>query len=100
MGPPSTGSEPTRRRCRSPSDRLRRHHAEGRLDTEELQERIDRRSQANTVGELERLITDLPPSRPPTGDFISAATIAATTVISVSGWRHGPWGMSRRGDTA
>ena len=33
-------------------ERLRRHHAEGRLDTEELQERIDRCYQARTIGDL------------------------------------------------
>lgn len=43
------------------SEHLRRHHAEGRLDTEEFQERVDRCYQARTVGELEQLVTDLPP---------------------------------------
>jgi hypothetical protein len=41
-------------------ERLRRHHAEGRLDTDEFQERIDRCYQAKTVAELEQLVTDLP----------------------------------------
>jgi hypothetical protein len=42
-------------------ERLRQHHAEGRLDTEELQERIDRCYQAKTIRDLEQLVTDLPP---------------------------------------
>jgi hypothetical protein len=43
------------------SERLRHHHVEGRLDAEEFQERIDRCYQAKTVGELEQLVSDLPP---------------------------------------
>jgi uncharacterized protein DUF1707 len=43
------------------SERLRRHHAEGRLDADEFQERVDRCYQAKTIGELDRLVTDLPP---------------------------------------
>ena len=39
---------------------LRRHHAEGRLDTDELQERIDACYKAKTVGDLEQLVADLP----------------------------------------
>ncbi len=45
-------------------ERLRRHHADGRLSTEEFQERIDRCYSAKTVGELQQLVTDLPPERP------------------------------------
>ncbi|HEY3725831.1 MAG TPA: DUF1707 domain-containing protein [Solirubrobacteraceae bacterium] len=39
---------------------LRHHHGEGRIDTDELQERIDRCLQAKTIGELDRLLADLP----------------------------------------
>jgi hypothetical protein len=39
---------------------LRRHHAEGRLDSEEMQQRIDACYRAKTVGELEALLHDLP----------------------------------------
>jgi hypothetical protein len=49
------------------SEHLRRHHAEGRLDTDELQERIDRCYQAKTVGELEQLLSDLPPAQASAG---------------------------------
>lgn len=41
-------------------DRLRRAHAEGRLDAEEFQERIERCYKAKTAGELRALIADLP----------------------------------------
>jgi hypothetical protein len=41
-------------------ERLRQHHAEGRLDTEEFQQRIDACYQAKTIGELDQLLTDLP----------------------------------------
>jgi hypothetical protein len=48
---------------------LRRHHAEGRLDTDELEERIERCYAAKTRGELDALTTDLPgpQRRQPTG---------------------------------
>src|ERR671937_1511154 len=39
---------------------LRRHHAEGRLDTAELEERIERCYAAKTRGELHALTADLP----------------------------------------
>jgi uncharacterized protein DUF1707 len=45
-------------------DVLRRHHAEGRLDTTELEERIERCYAAKTRGELDALTADLPGSRP------------------------------------
>lgn len=44
-------------------DLLRRHHAEGRLDTGELEERIERCYAAKTRGELDALTADLPGSR-------------------------------------
>jgi hypothetical protein len=42
------------------ADLLRRHHAEGRLDTAELEERIGRCYVAKTRGELDALTADLP----------------------------------------
>jgi hypothetical protein len=45
---------------------LRDHAAAGRLDTEELESRTDRALAARTIGELDRLLHDLPrlaPSR-------------------------------------
>ena len=41
-------------------EELRRHHAEGRLEPDEFQERIDRCYEAKTVGELRELLGDLP----------------------------------------
>jgi hypothetical protein len=42
------------------ADRLRQHHADGRLDQDEFQERLDRCFAAKTVGELAELAHDLP----------------------------------------
>ena len=42
------------------AERLRTSHAEGRLDTAELQERIEHCYQAKTLGELSELVRDLP----------------------------------------
>lgn len=43
-------------------ERLRAATAEGRLDAEELDERLDAALRARTYGELERLVADLPMS--------------------------------------
>lgn len=57
---------------------LRRHCAEGRLTADELDERLDRAFAARTLGELDRLVIDLPGEvRDPVADFISGATSAA-----------------------
>src|SRR3954471_6567388 len=42
------------------ADALRRHHLDGRLDTDELQERLGRCYAARTTGELAALFADLP----------------------------------------
>ena len=39
---------------------LREHHAEGRLTTDEVRERLDRALEAKTLGDLDALMTDLP----------------------------------------
>jgi hypothetical protein len=39
---------------------LREHHAQGRLTVTEFSERLDRAFAATTVGELDRLLADLP----------------------------------------
>jgi len=44
---------------------LRRHHADGRIDTDELQDRISRCYGARTVAELDALLADLPSDPPP-----------------------------------
>lgn len=42
------------------AEHLRGHHADGRLDTDEFTQRIDRCYEAKTIGELDRLLDDLP----------------------------------------
>jgi hypothetical protein len=47
------------------ADTLRRHHADGRLSTDEFEERTGRAYAATTLGELDRLFVDLPRPRSP-----------------------------------
>jgi hypothetical protein len=47
------------------AEALRRHHADGRLDTEELEERTERVYAAKTLGDLDQLFADLPRLRSP-----------------------------------
>jgi hypothetical protein len=42
------------------AEQLRESHAEGRLDIAEFQERLERAYEAKTLGELDRLVMDLP----------------------------------------
>ncbi len=46
------------------ADRLRHSHSEGRIDSDEFATRIDRCYDAKTMGELQQLVSDLPPERP------------------------------------
>jgi hypothetical protein len=46
---------------------LRQHHVEGRLTTEELEERTGKAYEARTLGDLNALATDLPPLTPAPG---------------------------------
>jgi hypothetical protein len=50
------------------ADALRRHHADGRLSTDELEERTGRAYAATTLGELDQLFSDLPQLRSPEGE--------------------------------
>ena len=47
------------------ADALRRHHADSRLNTDELEERIGRAYAATTLGDLDQLFEDLPRLRSP-----------------------------------
>jgi DUF1707 SHOCT-like domain len=47
------------------ADALRRHHADGRLSTDELEERVGRAYAATTLGDLDQLFADLPRLRSP-----------------------------------
>lgn len=80
------------------ADILRHHHGEGRIDTDELQERIDRCLQAKTIGELDRLLADLPhegrakrqsPWPLPAPRWRLAAFIPALIVLAVVSSWHG-----------
>jgi Domain of unknown function (DUF1707) len=84
------------------AERLRRHHVEGRLDTEEFQARIDRCYQAKTIGELEQLVTDLPPEPISEGRFhlrrlrmipMIPIVIAIVAISTVTGGHHGHFGL-------
>jgi hypothetical protein len=52
---------------------LRQHHVEGRLDAEELEDRVGRAYQARTLGDLDVLATDLPPLDQPAAPARPAA---------------------------
>jgi hypothetical protein len=71
MDPRSPDSPPRPALRASDADRertaaaLRRHHLDGRLDTDELQDRLGRCYAARTVGELAALVADLPEDQPP-----------------------------------
>jgi hypothetical protein len=85
-------------------ERLRSHHADGRLDADEFQERIDRCYKAKTVGELDELVADLPREgeRPSGGvrfgyrafgfPIIPIAFLAVAIAIG-AGWHHGAIGL-------
>jgi hypothetical protein len=51
----------------SVADVLRRAHVDGRLDTAELEDRLERCYAAKTYAELDRLVRDLPQPRPRPG---------------------------------
>jgi Flp pilus assembly protein TadB len=47
------------------ADALRRHHGDGRLSTDELEQRTGRAYAATTLGDLDQLFADLPRLRSP-----------------------------------
>lgn len=84
------------------ADRLRRHHGEGRIDSEEFQERLDRCYAAKTVGELDQLVADLP--REPVGradrrfpwrlgPVPVVPLLVAILVVSAATWHHHGFGL-------
>jgi hypothetical protein len=84
------------------AEALRRHHLDGRLDTDELQERLDRCYAARTTGELQPLLADLPgdaePRRaprpfapwPPALAVVLVVLLAFATVGAVAHGHPGP----------
>ncbi len=86
------------------AERIRQSHSEGRLDTNELQQRLERCYQAKTVGELEELVTDLPPREEPRPGYSArlfrpwrwrlfpfAPLLFALVVVCAIGGHHGLW---------
>jgi hypothetical protein len=81
---------------------LREHHAAGRLDAEEFNERLDKTFAAKTVGELDELLSDLPsidlyrlpdhglPRRPPVPGAGSHLEALAATGMSPPHSRFSP----------
>jgi hypothetical protein len=77
---------------------LREHHAAGRLDAEEFNDRLDKAFAAKTVGELDELLSDLPsidlyrlpdhglPRRPPVP---GASSHAGALAAAGAGRPHG-----------
>jgi hypothetical protein len=86
------------------AERLRKSHAEGRLDLGEFQERLERCYEAKTMGELDALVTDLPrqednAERRPAGGFLPgrmalvplAPILIALLVVSAAIGHHFFW---------
>jgi anti-sigma factor RsiW len=78
------------------AERLRHHHAEGRITMDEFQERLDRCYRAKTAGELRELVADLPvnPQRVPRHlgrrPFIPVVAILVAIVAVNAVSDHGP----------
>jgi len=79
---------------------LRRHHVAGRLDTDELQDRLGRCYAARTEGELAALLADLPDDEPAPhrrvargprigAPLIAVVLLAAAVAGSVAAVAHG-----------
>ena len=83
---------------------LRRHHLDGRLDTDELQDRLGRCYAARTAGELAALTADLPgderpraprpvggpPPRAAIGAVVLAVILTFATVGAIAHGHPGP----------
>jgi hypothetical protein len=90
MTPASSPSDPPTGLRASDADRervaeaLRRHHLDGRLDTDELQERLDRCYAARTTGDLAPLLADLPIGGEPRSAPRRFAPLAFPPVLAVA----------------
>jgi hypothetical protein len=86
------------------AEELRRHHLDGRLDTDELQERLGRCYAARTSADLAELLSDLPGEerraapRPsggvPVGMVLAGVLLVAVlfaTFAAVGHGHHHPW---------
>lgn len=65
------------------AERLRTAAAEGRLDTDELDERLDVALRARTYGELDRLLVDLPANLPARSRVLPAARSALAIALPI-----------------
>jgi Flp pilus assembly protein TadB len=104
LGLPGTGSalrasDAERERA---AETLRRHHADGRLTTDELEERSERAYAATTLGDLDQLFRDLPRIPAPQGDrrprgsrgwssAFAVTIVAALVAIAVVTSAHFLW---------
>ena len=68
--------------------RLREHFAEGRLTSDELEERITAALHAKTAGDLRQVMTDLPE---PAGTMAGTAPQPWSGPRSGPGWAGQPW---------
>jgi hypothetical protein len=86
------------------AERLRKSHAEGRLDMDEFQQRLERCYAAKTLGELSELVRDLPrqdelDERPSSSRFLPsrlplvplASILIALIVVSAAIGHHHLW---------
>ncbi len=72
---------------------------QGRLDTEELENRLARTHQARNYDELEQLLADLPGSQQPEERTVAEHTVPETLHITAAlrkARRHGRWKVPRR----
>jgi hypothetical protein len=78
------------------ADALRRAHVEGRIETAELEERLEACYAAKTYDELDALLADLPrprqrePRQPRRPRVLRAIPVAALIVVLVFAW-HAAW---------
>ncbi len=64
------------------AERLRKAAVEGRLDTDELEERLETALSARTYGQLEPLLRDLPSRRRPRSARSRALTVGGTALLA------------------
>lgn len=78
---------------------LRAHYAQGRLDQEELEERLGAATRARTQGEVKALLRDLPRDTPHSGGPLSRAAVRthAITFTAVNGGLTGIWAATGEG---
>jgi hypothetical protein len=98
LDPPPSGlraSDADRERV---ADALRRHHLDGRLDTDELQARLEACYAARTDAELTPLLADLPderraagprPRRGPWPPALAVVLLVLLTIATVGAVAHG-----------